>query len=530
MFRSALYLERSSDDAYASKGSIQLHRDLHGLYQLQHSQTEPETEPEDTSVSRSGESKCSDTSVVVFDVLGVGQSAVGTRPFYDRLSVRMSDLGFSSRRVWRCTHAADVDETALDLEGEVGGVAVAQAARRAVYEYPEEVTAAGQWLLLRRESNEEPPRYLWRHVASGREALVLASPHPQPALRGVSKELVQYTRADGVALSGNLFLPKGYDAARDGPRPCLLWAYPREFKSAAAAGQLSASPHRFVRTSWSQPVTWAVKEWVVLGFAAPVVAEDGADGTPAEPNDTFVAQVRANAEAAVRLLLARGVGRPGGFAVGGHSYGAFMTAHLLAHTDLFSAGVARSGAYNRLLTPFGFQAEERSFWEASDTYLTLSPFRHAPAIAAGPGKLLLVHGEKDENAGTLPMQSERLFDALKGHGAVARLVMLPHEGHGYRARESILHVIHEQERWLDMHVLPAFEAAGEGGLAALPEGLCASLADVADGQSGAAAAAAGAGAGARADVDVVAGRPRVLIGVVVAGVMVLGLCRKLARL
>jgi len=176
----------------------------------------------------------------------------------------------------------------------------------------------------------------------------------------------------------------------------------------------------------------------------PIVGE----GT-AEPNDTYVRQLSAGAQAAVDELVRRGVGDPARMAVGGHSYGAFMTANLLAHTDLFKAGIARSGAYNRTLTPFGFQAEERNYWQAQDTYLAMSPFNHADRIKA---PLLLIHGEQDNNSGTFPLQSERMFAAVKGLGGTARLVMLPNESHGYRARESILHMLAETDGWLQEYV------------------------------------------------------------------------------
>ncbi|GBG26202.1 ADP-ribose pyrophosphatase, mitochondrial [Hondaea fermentalgiana] len=437
--------ERSSDDAYASTGSIQVAADAFGVYHLQYQTIKNE---------------------LAFDVVGAGASPVGSRPFIDRLFLDpKGDL--SQRRtehIWRSPLGPEADASLVDTSREPGGSVPTQ--RQALYEYPAELFPGGEWMLLRRESNDQPPDFFWRQLSTGKEWRITRHAHPQPALVGVRKELVKYKRDDGLDLNGDLYLPPGYDPKRDGPRPCLLWAYPREFKSSKAAGQVKTSPHRFTRTSWSRPVTWVVKDWVVLGFASPIVAE----GPDAEPNDTFVEQLRANAQAAVRLLLDRGLGKPGGFAVGGHSYGAFMTAHLLAHTDLFSAGIARSGAYLRALTPFGFQAEERTYWDAPETYAKLSPFSHAPKIAQGTGKLLLVHGIADENPGTFPIQSERLYDALKGHGAITKLVLLPHEGHGYTARESILHTIFEQETWLDKFVLPAFDDNAE-----IPSQVCASL-------------------------------------------------------
>jgi dipeptidyl aminopeptidase/acylaminoacyl peptidase len=176
----------------------------------------------------------------------------------------------------------------------------------------------------------------------------------------------------------------------------------------------------------------------------PIVGRD-----KAEPNDTYISQLVSSAKAAVDELVKRGVGDADRVAVGGHSYGAFMAANLLAHSDLFRAGIARSGAYNRTLTPFGFQSEERTLWQAPQAYLEMSPFMHADRIKV---PLLLIHGEADNNTGTYPMQSERFYQALQGHGGVARLVMLPHESHSYRARESILHMVWEMDRWLEQHV------------------------------------------------------------------------------
>jgi len=447
-----LLFDRSTEDAYGSPGSFQTEFDENGRIFLQ----------QETDIKRNR---------LIFEMLGNGASSIGSRPFYNRLHLDATSLKIiETERIWRCVYATDADESQIDLEKEVNGKLLDDAEKNAVYESPLDLMPGAAWLLLRRESNDEPPAYYWRHVESGQEWQIFAVEHPQPDLIGVQKNLIQYRREDGLELNGDLYLPKGYNPEKDGPRKCLLWAYPREFKSTETAGQIKSSPHRFTQTSWSRPVSWVVKDWVVLGFSSPIVSSSPQD----EPNDNFIEQVQLNARAAVKLLIDRGMGKRGGFAVGGHSYGAFMTAHLLAHTDLFSAGIARSGAYLRALTPFGFQAEERTFWEAPETYAELSPFTHVPNIAKNPGKLLLIHGLNDENSGTFPLQSERLFNALKGHGAITKLVQLPCEGHGYSARESILHVIYEQEEWLDKFVnleepedgvcksLSEFGADGEG--------------------------------------------------------------------
>ncbi len=306
--------------------------------------------------------------------------------------------------------------------------------------------AKAERLLTQRETPTEPPNYWLRdRVRRIAPRPVTRFAHPYPDLAGVQKELIQYRRADGVPLSATLYLPAGYDARRDGPLPTLLWAYPREFKDAAAAGQVTGSPHRFTRIAASGAVPFVTRGYAVLdGATIPIVGE----GT-AQPNDTFVEQLVASAKAAIDEGVRRGVVDPNRVAAGGHSYGAFMTANLLAHSDLFRAGIARSGAYNRTLTPFGFQSEERTYWQAPELYDGVSPFQNAHKIDE---PILLVHGQADNNTGTFPIQSERLFAAIKGLGGTARLVMLPAESHGYAARESILHLLAETDRWLDRYV------------------------------------------------------------------------------
>lgn len=302
--------------------------------------------------------------------------------------------------------------------------------------------------ITRRESNDTPPNFAEWNLSSGESSVrdLTQFPHPTPHLRDVQTEFVTYTRADGITLSGQLLLPPGYDAARDGALPLMLWAYPREFASADAAGQVSDSPHRFNAISFWGPHFLVTQGYAVLNNAAmPIVATS----PDVEPNDNFLEQLIMNAEAAINYLSERGVADPNRVAVGGHSYGAFMTANLLAHTQLFKAGIARSGAYNRSLTPFGFQAEPRSIWEAQDTYITMSPFFHAEKIKT---PILFIHGEADNNSGTFPIQSERMFQAVRGNGGIARLVMLPHESHGYRGRESLMHMLWETIEWLDTYV------------------------------------------------------------------------------
>jgi dipeptidyl aminopeptidase/acylaminoacyl peptidase len=306
---------------------------------------------------------------------------------------------------------------------------------------------AGKSLLVRRESATEPANYFVRDLAAGSGGSlrpITAFPNPAPQLAGVHKEVIHYRRADGVELSATLYLPPGYKPA-DGPLPLLMWAYPQEFKSADAAAQVTPSPYRFEQINWYSPVIWVTRGYAVLDNPSMPIVGAG----EAEPNDTYVQQLVADAQAAVDEVVRRGVADRGRIAIAGHSYGAFMTANLLAHSRLFATGVAMSGAYNRTLTPFGFQSEERSLWQAPAVYSEMSPYQHADKVAA---PVLIVHGQADNNPGTDPVQSERFYNAVKGLGGTARLVLLPYESHTYRGRESILHLLWEMDRWLNVHL------------------------------------------------------------------------------
>jgi dipeptidyl aminopeptidase/acylaminoacyl peptidase len=298
-----------------------------------------------------------------------------------------------------------------------------------------------------RESQHVITNYYLHTISGGNvvETALTAFINPYSELEGVSRRKITYKRDDGISLSGDLYLPKGYEANRDGALPVLLWAYPIEYKSAADASQVRGSKYTFTRPFYGSPAIWVLRGYAVLDNAEmPIVGENGN-----EPNDNFIPQLHLNADAAIRKLAEMGVGDPGRVAVGGHSYGAFMTVNLLAHTNLFKAGIARSGAYNRTLTPFGFQGEERTYWEAPEVYNNLSPFGHADKIKA---PLLLIHGDSDNNTGTFPLQSERLFAAIKGLGGTVRYVSLPFESHGYAAKENILHMLWETDQWLERYL------------------------------------------------------------------------------
>ena len=350
---------------------------------------------------------------------GAGASNDGDRPFIDRFSLITK-------------HKERLFQSAAPYYENVAAV----------------LSVDGNRLLTTRESPTERPNFFVRDLSESGAAQLTALtrfPHPTPQLKDVQKEQIRYQRADGVDLTATLLLPPEYDAERDGALPMLMWAYPQEFKSASAASQMTGSPYHFNAVSFWGPAAFLAMGYAVLDNPSMPIVGAG----EAEPNDTYLAQLVANAEAAVNEVVRRGVAERHRIAIGGHSYGAFMSANLLAHTRLFRAGIARSGAYNRTLTPFGFQSEERAFWQAPEVYQAMSPFNNADKIKDA---LLMIHGEQDNNSGTFPIQSERMFQAIKGLGGTARLVMLPNESHAYRARESIMHMLFETNSWLEKYV------------------------------------------------------------------------------
>ncbi len=301
-------------------------------------------------------------------------------------------------------------------------------------------------ILVRIESPTEYPNYYIRNIKkriANRQITFFENPFK--SIQNVHKEVIKYKRDDGLELSATLYLPVGYDMQKKEKMPLLLWAYPTEYKDKKSASQSTANPNEFTYPYYGSMIYWVTRGYVVLDDAAFPIVGEGDE----EPNDTFIPQLVANAKAAIDAVDKLGYIDRNRVACAGHSYGAFMVANLLSHSDLFAAGIARSGAYNRTLTPFGFQSEERSYWEAPDIYYEMSPFMHADEMNA---PILLIHGEADNNSGTYPLQSERYFNALKGLGKIARLVMLPKEAHGYRAKESILHLLWEQDQWLEKYV------------------------------------------------------------------------------
>ncbi len=351
---------------------------------------------------------------------GDGASADGDRPFLDRMNLKTS----AKIRLWQCDKESY--ESIVEVIDNYGGR-----------------------IITRRESTTEPPNFFAKTLCPADTNCVMVDDKkltnftdPTPQLRGITKQLVKYKRADGVDLSFTLYLPPNYKA---GTRlPTVVWAYPLEFTDASTAGQVSGSTKRFTSIAGYSHLFFLMQGYAVLDDTTmPVI------GNPETVNETFVKQIVDSAKAAIDKATEMGVTDPERVGVGGHSYGAFMTANLLAHSDLFRAGIARSGAYNRTLTPFGFQSERRSFWEAKDMYMNVSPFAFADKIKE---PMLMIHGEADNNQGTFPIQSERMFAAIRGNGGTARLVMLPLEQHGYSARESIDHTLFEMIDWFDKYV------------------------------------------------------------------------------
>lgn len=400
-----ILFDRSSEDAYSDPGSPMLRRTFLGTYVL-------------AWVKK-------DDGKKYLLLNGHGATPEGDIPFLDLLDVNTRE----KERIWQSTKEKYY-EAVVALMSDC---------------FDSDLEFDQLKILFSRESQTERPQYFMLGWPDHRVKQITNFPHPYPQLVDLKKELIKYSRADGVQLSASLYTPPNYEPARDGPLPLIVWSYPGEFKNKEMAGQIRGSPNEFAGIGSTSPLLWLSKGFAVLdGPTIPIIGEGDE-----EANDRYVEQLVASAEAAVNEVIRRGVARANSVAVGGHSYGAFMTANLLAHAShLFCCGIARAGAYNRTLTPFGFQNEERTLWEAPQTYINMSPFMLANKIKK---PLLLVHGEEDNNSGTLTLQSERFFSALKGHGGLCRLVLLPLESHGFSARESIMHVLWEMDRWLQKY-------------------------------------------------------------------------------
>ena len=402
-----LLWDRSAEDLYTDPGTF---------VRVEHSQEE-RTVPLRSNDGRS------------LYLTGIGAAPDGARPFLDRFYIATG----KRQRLWQSS--APWFEKVLVSTSGIAGV----------------LDADAKGLLLSRESPTQRPNIFAFVRGEGSSTQLTQMPAPSPWFADVKSELIRYRRNDGVDLSATLYLPADYDKVRDGPLPFFFWAYPQEFLTAAGASQNDSSPFQFKRPEVGRTnqhlVLLAHGYGVLDGATLPIVSQKGA-----EPNDSYVTQLVSGAQAAVDTIVAMGVADPKRIGVGGHSYGAFMAANLLAHSDLFRAGIAETGAYNRTLTPFGFQAEPRTYWQAREVYLAMSPFNFANQISE---PILLIHGTSDSNPGTFPLQSERMFAALKGNGGQVRYVQLPLEDHVYSARESQGHVIWEMLTWLDRYVANA---------------------------------------------------------------------------
>jgi len=350
--------------------------------------------------------------------IGDGHTHIGQFPFIDALNVKT----LKTKRLYQSSYTDKIEEI-FSIEDFKKGEA-----------------------LVRIQSQNEYPNYYFRNIKQNNTLTQITHfPNPFESIKDVYKELIKYKRADGVELSGTLYLPADYDRTKKEKLPLLIWAYPAEYKDKNSAGQSTANPNEFTFPFYGSFVYWVTRGYAVLDDAAfPIIGEG-----KTEPNDNFMEQLVANAKAAIDAVDSLGYISRKKVAVGGHSYGAFMTANLLTHCDLFACGIARSGAYNRTLTPFGFQSEQRNYWDVPEVYNTMSPFMNADKMKT---PMLLVHGEADNNPGTFTLQTERYFQALKGLGAPVRMVILPKEAHGYVARENILHLLWEQDGFLEKYL------------------------------------------------------------------------------
>jgi dipeptidyl aminopeptidase/acylaminoacyl peptidase len=377
--------ERSSEDSYSNPGTP--------LRQARNSGTD--------AVFQNGDN--------VF-MTGVGSSPQGDRPFLDRFNIKTGQ----KERIFQTEDQTYEPVLALLADD-------------------------GSKFVTRFETRTSPPQVTMRGRESNSRRMLTSYPDPAPALQGVKSEMVTYKRADGVQMRATIHTPPGWTKEK-GRLPALLWAYPQEFTDPDMASQVTGSQYRFTTPGWGTlHMLFLTQGYAIIDDPKmPIV------GPGETANDTYIQQLVSSAQAAVDKAVELGIVDRDRVVAGGHSYGAFMTANLLAHSDIFRAGIARSGAYNRSLTPFGFQNEERTFWQVPQLYANMSPFNYADKIKE---PILLIHGEADDNAGTYPIQSERFYRALKGHGATVRYVTLPFEAHGYTARESVLHTVAEMLNW-----------------------------------------------------------------------------------
>ena len=391
--KAQVIFERNYQDIYADQGSFETKKNEFGKYVLL---------LENNSAY----------------LIGQGFTKEGQFPFIDELNLRT----LKTKRLYQSAYT-DKKEDIISFED----------------------VKKGEALVMIQSKNEYPNYYFRNLKGKGKLTQLTSFKNPFESIKNVYKEVIKYKRKDGVELSGTLYLPAGYDRSKKEKLPLLIWAYPTEFKDKNSAGQNSKNENQFTFPSYGSFIYWVTRGYAVLDNASfPIIGE----GT-AEPNDTFIEQLVANGEAAIDAVDKLGYINRKKVAVGGHSYGAFMTANLLTHSNLFACGIARSGAYNRTLTPFGFQSEQRNYWDVPEVYNTMSPFMNATKMKT---PLLLTHGEADNNPGTFTLQTERYFQALKNLGAPVRMVILPKESHGYVAKENILHLLWEQDQFLEKYL------------------------------------------------------------------------------
>lgn len=391
--KAQVIFERNYQDIYADQGSFETKKNEFGKYVLL---------LENNSAY----------------LIGQGFTKEGQFPFIDELNLRT----LKTKRLYQSAYT-DKKEDIISFED----------------------VKKGEALVMIQSKNEYPNYYFRDLKGKGKLTQLTSFKNPFESIKNVYKEVIKYKRKDGVELSGTLYLPAGYDRSKKEKLPLLIWAYPTEFKDKNSAGQNSKNENQFTFPSYGSFIYWVTRGYAVLDNASfPIIGEGNA-----EPNDTFIEQLVANGEAAIDAVDKLGYINRKKVAVGGHSYGAFMTANLLTHSNLFACGIARSGAYNRTLTPFGFQSEQRNYWDVPEVYNTMSPFMNATKMKT---PLLLTHGEADNNPGTFTLQTERYFQALKNLGAPVRMVILPKESHGYVAKENILHLLWEQDQFLEKYL------------------------------------------------------------------------------
>eukprot|EP01043_Picozoa_sp_COSAG02_P050694 COSAG02_NODE_5242_length_4511_cov_8.198549_4_plen_272_part_00 len=173
-------------------------------------------------VNANGMASCDGNSNTIM-LSGLGASDFGDRPFLDSMSL---DEG-GSTRLWRSPPGpAELAALGQPVADHIG-----------VFEQPIAMLS-GHRLLISRESNKSPPNYSIISLENSTEHLLTSFAHPQPELTGITKQLIKYDRDDGVGLTANLYLPADFIPGSSKPLPCLMWAYPREFKDAAAASQI----------------------------------------------------------------------------------------------------------------------------------------------------------------------------------------------------------------------------------------------------------------------------------------------------